>query len=315
VKKIMMGGFDFDVDDDDGDDIFDRKMHVQPNANELFPTGWQTVDRWNSGQDEGRGGFEPGTTTYLVGPPNSGKSLFLWSIGYNTWYYGANVLGVSLEMSSHKIAKRIGSNAFGVDIGHYAKFASDELKFDEAVKKFKGEQNDGMLDLNMRGHMRIKRFASATVGDIEKLIDRIEDRYGYKINVLVLDYATELSNSSGLVGDKMYSYHKENASEICALGVSRNIAMITAHQLHVRYKYADDVSLQMLAESTGITQRPDTFLGIIHSDQQRVEKKFSLKLLKGRDTGQVEYRTNFDIDWNHMRLTAKNDIVDPAVVM
>lgn len=313
IKKIMNGGFDFSVDDDDGDDILDRKIHLQPNANELFPVGWKVFDRWNSGQDEGKGGFEPGTTTYIFGAPNSGKSVFLWNIAYNMWYYGANVLGVSLEMSSHKIAKRIGANAFGVDIGSYAKFSENELQFNEAVKRFKGEQNDGM-GFNMNGSMRLKRYGSANVDDIYKLVKRIEDRHGYKLNALVLDYATELQNSSGLAGDKTYSYHKENTNELYALGVEENIAVITGHQLHVRYKGMEDVSLQMAAESTGITQRPDLIYGLIQSPNMRVDKKFACKLLKGRDTGDVEYRTEFGIDWKHMRLTPYDNMIDPAVV-
>lgn len=318
VKKIINGGFDFELDDDDGIDILDRQAHLQLSASSLFPTGYTYMDRWNSGQEEGRGGFEPGTLTYLLGPPNVGKSLFLWNIAYMLWWYGANVQGVSLEMATHKIAKRIGANAFNVNIGEYNLFANDEVKFNQAVQKFKMERNNGMplnigdgIESFSQGNMRIKRFASATVKDLSRLIDMVEDKRGYKVNALVLDYATELANTAGLGTDKMYSYHKENCNELFAMAVEKKLAVITAHQLHVKYKGQEDVTLQMIAESTAITQRPDYIYGIVQSEMQKPQNIFDIKLLKGRDTGQVGYRTTFEVDWRHMALIPKQNLIDP----
>lgn len=73
TKRIMMGGFEASIDDDIGKSILDRTLHIQPDANSLFHTGYGVIDRWNSGQDEGKGGFEPGTLTYFLGAPNAGK--------------------------------------------------------------------------------------------------------------------------------------------------------------------------------------------------------------------------------------------------
>lgn len=314
VRMIMNGGFDASIDDDIGLSILDRNLHLQPDANELFHCGWGIIDRWNSGQDEGKGGFEPGTLTYFLGAPNAGKSVFLWNLAYNLWYYGANVGGASLEMAGHKIAKRIGAKMFNVDIGQYNKFASSETAFNEAVKQFKGNMDADNLDMKVPGDLKIKRFASATVSDLRVFVDRIHQKTGQKLNALVLDYATELANSSGLTGDKMYSYHKENCGELFELAVDTNIAVITAHQLHVRFKGLDDVTLQMISESSAIAQRPDMIYGLIHSDAMKKEHKFEVKLLKGRDTGGVGDKTSFEINWKHMNLIPKNDIVDGSIV-
>lgn len=314
VRHIMNGGFDATIDDDIGMSILDRMLHVQPDANNLFHCGWHVIDRWNSGQDEGKGGFEPGTLTYILGAPNSGKSVFLWNMAYLFWYYGANIAGASLEMSGNKIAKRIGARMFGVDIGQYSKFASDEVAFNSAVSKFKANMNEDNVMQTAPGDLRIRRFGKATVADLRVFVDRIEQKTGQKLNGLVLDYATELANASGLSGEKMYSYHKENCNDLYELAVESDIFVLTAHQLHVRYKGLDDVTLQMISESSAITQRPDMIYGTIHSDAMKQENKFEMKLLKGRDTGGVGDRTSFEIDWKHMNLTAKNNIIDTAII-
>lgn len=314
VRRIMMGGFDASIDDDIGLSILDREIHIQPDSTDLRPVGWKVIDRWSSGKDEGSGGFEPGTLTYLLGPPNVGKSIFLWSMAYGLMYNGGNILGASLEMSSNKIAKRIGANMFNVDIGSYQKFATDEAAFNEHIRRFKehvSEDNIGQFTL---GDLRIRRFSKATTNDLRIYVDRTEQKTGKKVHSLVLDYATELTSRSGITMDKMYQYHKENCDGLYELGVEMNMSVITAHQLHVKYKGMDDVNLSMVAESSAITQRPDLIYGMIQSDDMRRNRKYQLKLLKGRDTGGVGDKTTFDIDYQHMRLRPYDDIVDGNVI-
>ena len=89
------------------------------------------------------------------------------------------------------------------------------------------------------------------------------------------------------------------------------MAVITGHQLHVKYQGDSDVTLQMIAESSAITQRPDYIYGLIHSANMKSANKFHLKLLKGRDTSYVGYRTEFQVAWNNMRLTGGDNYISP----
>jgi hypothetical protein len=310
VKKVMNGGFNLNLDEDDGVHILDHKAHIQPNALGLLPSGYPTIDRWVSGQDTaaGGGGFEPGTLTYLIGAPNAGKSIFLWNFAYNMWLQGADILGISLEMATYKIAKRIGANAFNIPINTYTNFSNDEARFNESVKEFKSNC------LGVPGDFFLKRYGEASVSDIKIYHDRMQNKHGKKFHI-VLDYATELKAGSGLASEKMYSYHKENANDMFNMAVDENIAFITAHQLHLKYKGMNDVGLQMLAESSGITQRPDYFLGLIQDPEMKQLNKYEVKNLKARDSGELEHRTTFAIDYQHMRLTGATDSIEPMHIL
>ena len=245
----------------------------------------------------------------------SHNSIFLWNIAYRLWYNGAHVAGASLEMAGHKIAKRIGANMFGIDMKQYGKFANNETVFNEAMQRFKGNRDSDNLEMTTMGDLYIKRFGGAKVADLAVYVDRIEQKTGQKVNALVLDYATELNSSSGLTaGDKMYQFHKENCNELFEMAVEQNLAMITAHQLHVKFKGDADVTLQMISESSAIAQRPDMIYGLIHTDIHHQEKKFQCKLLKGRDTGGVGDKTEFEINWERMNLIPYDNIIDAAVI-
>jgi len=308
-KEYIRLGTSIKIDDDLGSDFMDPEAHKQVMPENLINSGYRTLNQWVSESEVG--GFEPGTTTVLLALPNIGKSIFLGSIGANMFMNGYNVFVASLEMSAHKIMKRIGSDIFDINMKEYASVANSTERFMDVMKDFRGKVNSEAIQL---GKLRIKRYSSATVDDVVATAKKIEQKEGFKFHAIVLDYFTELQNKYGLRSDDMYSYHKQNMNDFFNAGVDNQWAMITAHQVKVSSNAAlEDMSLSSLSESTGIAHRPDNIIGIIQSPQLKANNQYILKNIKSRDGAFKDHKTTFTIDYSKMRLKPINDNIAPEL--
>ena len=304
-KEFFHAGVSVRLDNDLGVDFEDPDAHIQPPQGDLMNSGFSKMNEWLCGNSSG--GFEKGTTTLFISLPNIGKSIFLSNIAFNMYINGHNVLLVSLEMSTWKIFRRIGANAFDVNMHDYENMAANPAQIAERMREFKEKSYTTAIPL---GTLKAKRYAHATVDDVMALAHKLEEKYEIKFEAIVIDYFTELQNKYGIKSNEMYSYHKQNMDDMYNAGVEYDKAMISAHQIKVNGDM-QNMSLSSLSESTAIAFRPDNIFAIIQPPIMKQQGEYMLKNIKARDSEFKDFRTTFGIDYTKMRLIAKNDNIAP----
>lgn len=308
AKNIVLSRTGIVIDEDEGYDFNDPKGHRQVDPEKLISSGFNNLNLHVSGSKNG--GFEPGTLTILIGEQNSGKSIFLGEIAYNAAFSGANVLLPSLEMAHQKILKRIGANAFNVAINQYGDFARDENRLLQAIRQHSQRAMEFSIPM---GHLRVKKFTSATAGEIEAFAKNLERKLGIKWDLIVLDYLTELNNAYGIAPDRSYYYHKSNANDLYNMAGNNGWAVVTAHQMESGSWGAmpEAVTMRSLGESRGLSHRADNVFAIIQTPSMKGNNKYYFKNLKTRDGEFKNYCIEFKIDYTHMRLIEQEHMYSP----
>lgn len=307
AKEILNRRGNIIIHDEISESFLDPRAHQQIDPVDLINTGFKNLNMWLSGSYSG--GLEPGTSTILVGESNIGKSIWLGCLAYNMFLNGKNVLVISLEMAINKLYKRIGSNAFDVDVNNYAGVSNDLGLMTDTIKEFKTKHGTELLP---PGNLYGIKFTNASVKDIEIFAQREAKRLGLNWHAIIIDYFTELDNSRGTPADNMYLYHKQNSSDLFKMAGDNYWASLTAHQIKGADYGADDLTLLSLGESRGINHRTDNVIGIIQNPTMRHENRFYLKNMKTRDGAWKNYKSAYDIDFNHMRLLEQDEMIQPT---
>ena len=304
IREMMGAATLLNFEDDDTVlDFDDPDSHVQHIKANKIPSGYPTLDALLSG------GWDKKTLNIILGPSNSGKSLWLCNIAVNTANHGKNVLYVSLEMSDRKIMKRLGAIRFRIDINEYdvkskdTKFMSDKIK----ELKYRNAQTTSSSDLfeNPHGKLFVREFpaGTATISDLDSLIKKVEEQKGVKLDMVVLDYLTIMAPD-----DKkgtLFTNGKQLSEGLRAIGQKRDMCMLTAMQVGKDNFGASDITLADVSESKAIIENSDTCWGIIRNDNMRRENKYILKILKLRDGGFIFEKAHFDLNTKY--LSIEND--------
>lgn len=308
---IINAGGNVSVIDDDGKDFDDASAHRQLSSELVFKTGFESVDRW-CGEDGKLGGLEPGEVTLLWGASNVGKSIWAANFATNFMMNGNNVLFVSNEMRTHKIMKRMGSNVLNIDINKYGAFSSDINQVERSINAVKKKYNDMLTPW---GKLRVIKIPKCTPSDVEYKAKELEKKLGIKFHVVIIDYFTNMGNDHGVSPEKMYTYHKTNAEDLCAVAERGSWHIMAPHQIKIGAYSADDMTLSAGAESSGVIHPVDNIWGIVQSHEMKMNNQFQLKNLKSRDSGFKDYLTSFSIAYNNMRITGLNDMIEPEQLM
>ncbi|SRR6266403_1300146 len=301
LKELFGNSMLLNFDDENlGLDFDDPKSHIQDTLKNKIPTGWKTLDELTSG------GFDLKTLSIIIGPSNSGKSLWLSNIAVNATNYGKNVLYVSLEMSDRKVMKRYGAISLKIPIEEYD-HRSKDIKYIESKIKERRSRNaqftkDSSLFENPMGKFFVKEFpaGSATISDVDNHIKMLQDKKGIKIDMVIVDYLTIMcpDNKQG----NLFSNGKQLSEGLRAIAQKYDLAMVTAMQVGKDNFGAGDITLQDISESKAIVETSDLVLGIIRTDAMRKENKYILKLLKMRDGGFKWERTHFELDIKYLAI-------------
>ena len=303
-NSTILENFD---DDDYGLDFDNPDSHVQDDLANKIPTGWGSLNTLLNG------GWDLKTLNIIIGPSNSGKSIWLNNITVNAADHGKNVLYVTLEMSDRKIIKRLGAIRLRIDIDHYNERSKDKKYIETKIRELKSRNASNTFDSNLfenpMGTLLVKEYpaGTATIGDIDHHIKMIQEKKGIKIDMLVVDYLTIMKpdNAQG----SLFTNGKQLAEGLRAIGQKYNICCVSAMQVGKDAYDANDINLSDMSESKGIIETADTIFGIIRTPIMRKEGKYILKLLKLRDGDFVWTKTHFEL--NRKFLKIENDTKMP----
>jgi len=303
IRTIVdqMSKTDFVNDDDMGADFDDVEMHVQDSSKYKIKSGFETIDHMLGG------GWDISTLNVLMAETNNGKSLWMQNIAVKSADRGHNVLYITLEMSERKVMKRLGAMRLRIPINDYDNVSKDT---ETIKKKIESLKNAGGVDLfeNKVGKIITKFWAAgtATINDFDGYIQKLRDKKGIKIDLIIVDYITLISPMKGVIGDNLYSKGKALAEGLRAMGAKYKIPVITGVQVSKDAWNANDITLEQVPESKAIAETADTFFAIIRTEEMKRQGFYRFKLLKQRDGDFL--KSQIKINLNSTYLTLENDI-------
>lgn len=298
----------FGDDDDLGSDFDDAEKHIQDNNTMKVKTGWPSMDAMLGN------GFDISTLNIIMGTTNSGKSLWLQNITANVANMGYNVVFFTLEMSEAKVLKRLGAMRLKIPINDYDEKSKNVEYIKERIENLKntggGLGDSGGLFEQPVGSVNVKFFAagSANITHLENHLKSLEQKRGFKPDLIVVDYITLMSPMKGLgIDGNLYMKGKHLAESLRALAAQWECPLLTAIQVAKDAWNAADITLDKIPESKAIAETADIFGAIIRTEEMKRNNKYILKLLKQRDGDFSKSKAQFDL--NPKYLTIENDIL------
>jgi len=303
IKEIVdqMSKTDFVSDDDMGSDFDDPESHVQDTARFKVRSGFETIDHMLGG------GWDVQTLNVIMAETNNGKSLWMQNFAVRAADMGFNVLYVTLEMSERKVMKRIGAMRLKIPINDYDNASKDTELIKKKIASLKNTSSTDLFEKKV-GKVYTKFWAAgtATVGDIDNFIQKLKERKGIKIDLLIVDYITLVAVLKGTAGDNLYTKGKSLAEGLRAIGAKFKMPVITGVQVAKDAWNSNDITLEQVPESKAIAETADTFFAIIRTEEMKRQNLYRFKLLKQRDGDFLKSQVKLNL--NPIYLTLENDI-------
>lgn len=145
--------------------------------------------------DDATGGLFPKEMVIVLASSKVGKSVFMLEVGHNVAWQGHGVLHVTIEMDLLKAQTRFYSRRSGIP----HRLFRDPLGGNAGGKRFT-EDHNAKLRSSVRafrergGFYYVVAFKgrSCTIPRIEAEVQKTEDRYGRRVDLVVVDYLNDL---------------------------------------------------------------------------------------------------------------------------
>lgn len=295
------------VDDDDQDlglDFDDPESHKQLISKNSITTGWSSMDSILTG------GWSKSTLSVIMGETSVGKSMWLHNIAVNAANAGANVLIVTLEMTTRKVMKRLGSMRLKIESSQYDEKSKDSVFMKQKLNNLKSQSTVGNLFDSQPGKIFVKKYntSDCTVTDIDNYIKRFEEVKRLKVGMVLVDYINIMSIEKGHdITNMLYLKGKHLAEGLRRIADKYECAVITATQTDKAVWGASDIKLADIPESKAIADTADSVWAIIRNPEMKKNNIYRLKILKLRDGEHHEEQIRFD--FNTKFLTMENDVL------
>jgi Replicative DNA helicase len=265
----------------------DKHWDFINNPEDRISTGFPGLDRYTSG------GFYRGgkMVACIMGQAGLGKSLFLSNIAVNCLRNNLKVVVISLEMSENVYAARFDAHISGTNINKLKEFSSTTI---DRIKNFYNEHPNSNLF--------IKEYPPRTVkvSDIQIYLDNLIAA-GNKFDIIVIDYLNlVLPNKSR---DNMYQDIQDVAEKLRAISYTYGVPVVTATQSNREGMNNENIGMEHVSESSGISQTVDLLAGLYQMEEDRENGVINMRILKNRLGGCVGKVIPFNLDPETLVLT------------
>lgn len=259
-----------------------------------------------------KGGLPKKSLNIILAGTGVGKSLAMCHFASANLLDGKNVLYITMEMASEKIAQRIDANLMNVTL--------DELEtlpkpiYDKKLDKIKGKTS---------GKLIIKEYPTACAGSghFRYLLNELKLKKAFVPDIIYIDYLNICMSSRVKSGAQVNSYTlvKAIAEELRGLAVEFNVPIVSATQT-TRSGYTNsDPGLEDTSESFGLPATADMLFALVSSEELEELGQIMVKQLKNRYSDINPKRFVVGIDRAKMRLydveqDQQDDIVDDGPV-
>jgi hypothetical protein len=236
----------------------------------------------------------------------SHNSLWMQNFAVKSADMGSNVLYITLEMSERKVMKRLGSMRLKIPINDYDKQSKDTEFIRKRIDNMGSLKEGGDLFQKSVGKIFTKFWAAgtATILDFDNYIQKLQQRRGVKIDLIIVDYITLVASPKG-ANDSLYTKGKHLAEGLRALGAKYKCPVITGVQVAKDAWNSSDITLESVPESKAIAETADTFWAIIRTEEMKRLNMYRFKLLKQRDGDFL--KSQIKLTLNSTFLTLEND--------
>ena len=310
ASNIFNNGASFSVNTTEGYDFFDLENHVIKDE-DTHSTGYKFMDLCL------KGGFTKKGLYVIMGAPKVGKSQWLCNLAANSVKMGYNTIYITLEMSYQKVAQRIGSNLFNINIDDYQNALKDKNKMKQAAQAF---HNGLMIP---PGKFFIEEFptSSATASDIESFILKKEAELSKQYNCefkfanVFIDYLNIMRDQRGGNGDNSYQRVKNICEDVRAIGQRNQWAIGSVTQVNGDGYESTNLTMNNVSESKGLIATVDALFGIIQTSLMRASNIYYLMAIALRDSNRNGERKKYIWDPYHLRITedTTEDIIPDTV--
>jgi len=302
IKAIVdeMSSTNFVDDDDMGADFDDAESHVQDSSRFKVSCGFPTIDHMLGG------GWDIGTFNVIMAETNNGKSLWMQNFAVKSADMGHNVLYITLEMSERKVMKRLGAMRLRIPINDYDTISKDTDLIKKRIAGLSKTDGGDIFDKKV-GKIYAKFWAAgtATVADFDNYIQKLKEKKGIKIDLVIVDYITLVAAPKGTGTDNLYSKGKVLSEGLRAIGAKYKCPVITGVQVAKDAWNSADITLESVPESKAIAETADTFFAIIRTEEMKRQNLYRFKLLKQRDGDFLKSQIRLNL--NSTYLTLEND--------
>ncbi len=302
IKGIVdeMSSTRFVQDDDMGADFDDVEQHVQDSSKFKIKSGFETLDHMLGG------GWDIQTLNVVMAETNNGKSLWMQNFAVKSADMGHNVLYITLEMSERKVMKRLGAMRLKIPINDYDNQSKDTDFIKTKIDALKRVDGNDLFEKKV-GKIISKFWAAgtATVNDFDNYIQRLKEKRGIKIDLIIVDYITLIAANKGSNADNLYTKGKHLAEGLRAMGAKYMCPVITGVQVAKDAWNSSDITLEAVPESKAIAETADTFFAIIRTEEMKRQNLYRFKLLKQRDGDFLKSQIRLSL--NPVYLTLEND--------
>lgn len=191
------------------------------------------------------GGFAEKTLNIFMLPTGVGKTTIMCSLASHMLMTGTNVLYITCEMSSERIAERIDANLLNHTTGNLKM-----LPYDTYMNKIQSLRD------TTSGKLIIKEYPPGICNSnhIRTLLNDLKLKKNFIPSVLFVDYLALLSSAYMKHKDNMYNYVKSLAEELRAVCVDYGLVGISGAQTNRNGQNDTDLELDSMSECL----HPDT---------------------------------------------------------
>ncbi len=240
------------------------------------------------------GGLSGGELAILLAPTGGGKSMGLVKLASNAILDGKKAIYYSLEMKEEKIGHRFDAALNNIPLKYVTEYVDKIRETSEYIK-------------NKGGDLFIKEFptGTASVNTLRAHLQALEREHGIKPDVIFVDYADIMKSTSE------YSERRYNLTSIyeClrALAMEINIPIWTATQANRDAINSPKFDLKVISESLGKAQTADLILGLGRTEEDKMEKKAKMMILKNRN-GEDGFTIDLHFDTSNLDIRVLQDI-------
>jgi hypothetical protein len=210
-------------------------------------------------------------------------------------------------MSERKVMKRLGAMRLQIPINDYDKQSKDVDLIKTKIENLKRVEGGTDLFEKKIGKIITKFWAAgtATVADFDNYIQKLKEKKGIKIDLIIVDYITLVAANRGSNADNLYSKGKHLAEGLRAMGAKYKCPVITGVQVAKDAWNSSDITLESVPESKAIAETADSFFAIIRTEEMKRQNLYRFKLLKQRDGDFLKAQVRLNL--NSTYLTLEND--------
>lgn len=255
--------------------------------------------------DAAAGGLMPGEFAIILGQTNIGKSMMLENLALNAWLpelnaagRAHNVLYVSIEMTKHELEFRADARLARVE---HMKFRLGRGWTKEDARRWKSRIEDLRNTSETFLHFEcVPRHCTPSM--IEAVAERVQDEYGRKLDLLIVDYLNILgADGEERSGSKQWYFQADIAWQLKALATDFNdgegLALWTANQLTDEGARKEVLDFTATKYGRAAAEVAPVVVGLVRTQDDALKNQMQLQVVKHRGARRVDpiiLRPNLD---------------------